>query len=71
MKRTSKAEEALKKQIKLIEAHMESLASDIKYSQAKMSAAVFIREQLEREVNRLYNARIAASERQATKLRAV
>ena len=62
MKRQSKAEEALKRQIKQIDAEMDKLQAGVNTMQDRISGMRYIREQLDNEVGRLEKQRLTASE---------
>ena len=64
MKRQSKAEEALRKQVKILEVHMDVLRQSMNELQMKYDNTFDIKQQLEREIyNRNLSARKLASER--------
>ena len=62
MKRQSKAEEALKKQIMYIDHRIDTLTRDWNNIQQQIEAIRKIREQLDREVGRLETERKRASQ---------
>ena len=61
MKRQSKAEEALKKQIKIIDQRIAEYNRARDAISEQISATIFIRDQLDEEVGRLEKARVKAS----------
>lgn len=61
MKRQSKAEEALKKQIKIIDQRIAEYNRARDAISEQISATTFIRDQLDEEVGRLEKARVKAS----------
>lgn len=61
MKRQSKAEEALKKQIKIIDQRIKDLNVSRDAITEQIKASTFIRDQLDTEVGLLEKARIKAS----------
>jgi len=61
MKRQSKAEEALAKQVKRIDAEIEKLQYDVNTMQDRISGMKYVREQLEVEIDQLKHARLKAS----------
>lgn len=61
MKRQSKAEEALKKQIKIIDQRIKDLNVSRDVITEQIKALTFIRDQLDTEVGLLEKARIKAS----------
>lgn len=63
MKRRSKAEEALQKQVRILKVKEEELDVRIAHLQTERESHCKIRMQLEDEIHKLEKARIAASER--------
>ena len=63
MKRQSKAEEALRKQVKILETKMESIELAIKQNNRDLETTRSIRDQLNTEIFNLRAAREAASKR--------
>ncbi len=61
MKRQSKAEEALAKQVKRIDAEIEKLQFGVNTMQDRISGMKYVREQLEVEIDQLKHARLKAS----------
>ena len=62
MKRQSKAEEALKRQNKRIDAEIDKFQAGVNTMQDRISGMRYIREQLDQEVGHLENQRRKASE---------
>jgi prefoldin subunit 5 len=63
MKRQSKAEEALNKQIKNLDIKLDMIQNSIEALSNQASAVRDIKKQLEREVDNLKHIRLTASER--------
>jgi hypothetical protein len=61
MKRQSKAEEVLKKQIKIIDQRIKDLYASRDAITEQIKASTFIRDQLDNEVGLLEKARVKAS----------
>lgn len=62
MKRQSKAEETLNRQVKKIDAEIEKLQFGVNTMQDRISGMKYVREQLESEIDQLKSARIKASQ---------
>ena len=69
MKHQSKAEEALNKQIKILNHQIESLSAEFDKLGSRIEAVQGVRDQLMDEVIRSKQAREASAEKQSTKLR--
>jgi hypothetical protein len=67
MKRQSKAEEALQKQVRILKVKEEELDVRIAHLQTERESHRTIRIQLEDEIHKLEKARIASSERNKPK----